>query len=227
MYLYNRRKAFRGGGGGTSWPSAYDGDLVRYLRMEEASGNLYDEISATNMTVGGSPTYQQTGIENYGIDFGTSARCLLGSELNGATSAAWSWWANTTTVSSTSYFYINLGGSTIQIYHNATQIVTDFAGFNLFGTKPTNGWHHFVILYNGTDGTAEMYIDGTLEDDTPSATPAASLSTSTESIGHTSSSADCVMDEFGLWKNVTFTDAAAKLAFAQDIYNSGTGTFYA
>jgi len=219
-----------GSGGGISWPSAYDSDLVRYFRMEEASGNLYDEISASSYTVAGATfTYEQTGIENNGINFGTDSECQIGAPLNGATSAAISIWADLTTASTTQYLYYSSGSSHAHVYHNATQIVVDMAGFNLFATKPANGWHHILVLYNGTEAEADIFIDGVLEDDTPSATPATSLATSAETIGSdnfSTNSTKCIVDEIAVWADVTFADAAEKLTFAEDLYNSGTGTFY-
>ena len=230
MSLYfNRRKAFRGGSG-ASWPSSKDTELVRYFRMEESSGNLYDEISASSYTVAGATfTYEQTGIENNGINFGTDSECQIGAPMNGATSGMWSWWANTVTASTTQYFFHSGGATGAHIYHNASSIIAAIGSPNVQAAKPANGMHHFVVFWNGTLGEQELYIDGVLVDSTPTSTPVASLSTSDETIGSdnfSTNSTKCIMDEVALWADITFVSGAERQTFVDDLYNSGTGTFY-
>ena len=78
--------------------------------------------------------------------------------------------------------------------------------------KPADGLHHIGVWWNGPTQSMELWVDGASVGSV-AGTPPASITSASDTIGSddfTSAGPKDIMDEVGLWTDITFVDAAAR-----------------
>lgn len=143
--------------------------LWRYFKMEEASGDLLDEVTAENFPVTGSPTYSQTGANNNGIIIPEAANVIINNTpyfgadtLTGVIRRAVSVWANPPDAPASIRYIINTqaagAGNDDSIYalSGNGNMVFQMVSSHTTGNETINvpqvgsGLRHFVFLWNTT-----------------------------------------------------------------------------
>jgi hypothetical protein len=101
--------------------------------------------------------------------------------------------------------------------HSASPSST--VNYNLGGTLNDGNWHHFVLTGTGASTNGTLYIDGSLNTDTPTTTGATAATATMNNIGRgyatTGRFFDGNMDDVAIW------DTALDADTITSIYNSG------
>lgn len=218
-------------------------NLQAYWNLDETSGNAADS-SGNGYTLTNTNTvgYAAALISN-GADFGTANtnKRLLNNSTLGITSGtafSISMWVKIRTApgSGTQYTladlrwnaatdteawlrYENSGGTKRVRFMYPLQDAGSLCNYNVdFGT--TN-WQHLVGTYDGTD--IKMYVNGTQQGGTVTATAGGSVLTDAFCIGATGNGfvfGSIYADEVGVWSR------ALSAAEVTELYNGGTGLTY-
>ena len=118
--------------------------------------------------------------------------------------------------------YIGAWLNSTNIGWSVSSAALSTVNYNLGGTLNDGDWHHFVLTGTGASGNGTLYIDGSLNTDTPSTTPATFNTNTNNNIGrgHTATGRffDGNMDELAIF------DYALDAPDVDSIFNAtGTG----
>ena len=223
-----------------TWNETFEVNLKAVWNHEEASGELKDVWGGHNGTATGSPLYEQTGINNYCIDYelddpdyftipdhadldsgDITISVWVKPESNGTTHRRI--FASGDQDSSGAY----------SIYETSANVFTaraeDDSGGKIFatGTKliTAGKWYHVVTVFDTTAKTIKLYVNGSLEATSSVAGDTLSLTLAEDKfIGRDGTVGiqgyDGFIDEVMLWQDVK------DLSFVVSLYDSGAGTFY-
>ena len=197
-----------------------------YYALEEASGNLLDEMGVRHLTsIGGAGTitYRVTGKNGYAISLDSDSWALLNSDFpNSAAHSISAWCKFTGTTSSiTAMFGTTMGTPVMMVGRENTTfgLATGPPG-PLILTGGTAGrsagvFYHLVYVFNGTT-THELYVNGELD----TTQTQAGSATGDFILNNTPSGTDHVLDEVAWFDTVLTADQIRYL------YNGGAGKFY-
>lgn len=216
-------------------------NLEAYWQMEETSGTRYDSHNSYNLT-DNNTVLSGTGILGTGADMESTNN----EYLSVASNSIWDWttsndrslsmWIKTEsdiTNQGLCVRWSNEGGNNknLLVRLNASGYVQVYVGsgsstgVNVTGSTDVSdqAWHHIVITWNGTvDDKFRIYVDGSLDATSATASPGAASSTLRFGgySGGSGTAFDGIIDEVGWWsKALTSTEVTA-------LYNSGAGLPY-
>lgn len=214
--------------------AALTDNLVHYWKLDESSGNAADAVGALTLTNTNTVTYAAAKINNGAVLTAGSSNYLTGSMTQSTTLAGFSlsFWANRS--SNSNYIIVgkddseNVAGVWIHSDGNVYFRVENSNTVFQSATDGTTGWHHYVLTYDGTQGTPANrivgYRDGssltlsTIGDDPPATTNA----TKPFTIGSNEATdfSTGTVDEVGVWTR------ALSGAEVTSLYNGGSGLAY-
>jgi len=227
-----------------TWNETFESSLVSVYNFEESSGDLLDVWNNDdNGTLSGTPTRQQTGINNFAYDFdGTDDKADINSDTDFANpqSLTLSAWVNfDITTGSPRIFEKGVYGNhfgyyEMQGYTTNNKILCQRAdesgeiqySYSSVNSISTTGWYHIACVFTADGNSVNTYINGALDNDgTFGFGGGYTYSTNTEdlSIGGTNAGGGYLngkIDEVYIWNEEKDT------SFIQSLYDSGAGTFY-
>lgn len=207
-------------------------NLESYYKMDNTTGNIYDELGRSNMNQVGTVGSGNGKILTSRGSYTTSNYFSRNNhwQLNGNTNFSVSLWVNDSGASTNGgaiilgdnsagnrYFWLHLWGASDRLYMQDDS--TD-RSLNI-GALPTNTWIHIVFTYNATDDKARIYINNILNGTSSAFTGITSTQTFTN-IGAkaTGNNIDGYVDEVGFWNKTLSVSEISQL------YNSGSGLTY-
>ena len=209
-------------------------NLVHYWKLDESSGNAADAVGGLTLTNTNTVTYAAAKINNGAVLTAGSSNYLTGNmTLGSLTNYSLSFWANRS--SSSNYIIVgkddseNVGGVWIHsdgnVYFRVENANSVFQG----AADDTTSWNHYVLTYDGTQGTPANRIVGyrdassltlsTVGDDPPTTTNGTkpfTIGADTDSTNYSTGT----VDEVGVW---TRTLSGAEVT---SLYNGGAGLAY-
>jgi len=221
--------------------AAYDGYLVAYWDMDEASGNRADSSGNGYTLIDNATVTSRAGINGLAADFNVSSEFLDiadNADLSPSDTMAISAWVyrDTWVTPSDQEFVCTKGSSFAIVSHShaiglkSWQLWVNQSDSSLklaasYDAVTSGAWVHVVgiadgttvyIYINGVEGAVTAAYDGTIIDNASAFEVGKSFT----------SNFDGAIDESALWNGITFTGAAARQAFVDALYNAGTGRFY-
>lgn len=223
-------------------------NLVSYWKLEESNGTRVDAHGSNDLTDNNTVLFG-TGINNACADFERSNGEYLSitdasqSGLDFSTAFSANLWVNYESVPSSggqwnfiskflstgnqrSYLlYANESGGSILLHFYETNNGSTAIDKSVTITPSTSTWYMYTVVYDGSGGTVDFYIDGSqvgtqqtgFHSTIYNGTAPFELGDVGQfgSLGH-----DGLMDEVAVWgRAISSTEIA-------EIYNSGTGLFY-
>lgn len=224
-----------------AWNYTMESNIKAIYTFEEASGNLIDRWDGNNNgSASGSPTYQQTGKNNYAIDFeeGTPDFFTIGDheDLRSGSITVSLWYKQESNPAANRRLWAS-GDQDVAGSYSVYELSTDKFGcigmndagasFNADGTTTitTGTWAMVTAVFNTVSKTCKIYVNGSLEATSSAAAGTVSLAnTGSKYVGRDGNAAvqpaDGLIDELYVWKEAK-TDT-----FISSLYDGGTGTFY-
>lgn len=221
-----------------SWNATMETDLAAVWNMEEASGDIEDVFDGDhNGTQTNSPNYQQTGINNYAIDFDDASDDYFAIQNSNTldnsaiTINAWVLYggqngsglhgiATDGNEGAGSYkMYIQNG-----VLHCAGRSASGTAYDAVCSTNP-NGWTMLTCVFDTVADQARGFVNGTWEcSNSPGNNMDNNPSTNQLTVGTLDWASSLAFE--GLMDEVYFYKGVKNTSFIESLYDSGTGTFY-
>lgn len=204
-------------------PSSLLTDINSYWKLDEASGNAIDSVSAFTGTINGDVTNNVAGKINTAFQFGSGTGFLNCSTIFSSSVFSFSAWVYR---NATGILFLVIGGSTgagavgFEIdTDDIIKLVKEGYGGLYQGLTPVPAttWTHIAVTYDAA-GLVQIYLNGTLDD---SGTDLQTLSWGDITIGRfNAASCDGRIDEVGIWSRVL---TGAEIT---TLYNGGAGLSY-
>lgn len=236
-YPFYTAPSVSGGGGETS--TLLD-DIIAYWNMDEASGNIEDEVSTNDGTAASTaPTYSQGGRVgtsirfNYLPTYGNGTRFDIGDDIlqtNQVTVSAWVYPIEDSddfTILSNSYsttygYRLYCGGAGGGVAADAddgthSQTIDSYPTHTMTGET----WNHIVLVIDGTNIT--LYVNNSQWATASFAYSIGYGSNCSVTIGANANNSNSFggrIDEVGIWSRALTSDERTEL------YNSGNGITY-
>jgi Concanavalin A-like lectin/glucanases superfamily len=158
------------------WAANMTSGIASQWKLDEASGTSAADTSGNSHTgtVTGTATWT-TGVIHNGFSFNGSTKIQATGLMNSAANVSVSAWANLTTADTSGAEIISLGdhfglrldtgGVSEVFFYNGSSYVTATIAKSYAGT----GWHHFAGVFDDTNNSLKLYVDGALATTTSTA----------------------------------------------------------
>jgi hypothetical protein len=187
------------------WAANMTNGIVAQWKLDEASGTSASDSTGNSHTgtVTGTATWA-TGVIHNGFSFNGSTKIQAAGLINSPSTVSVTAWANLTTADTSGAEIISLGdhfglrldtgGVSEVFFYNGSTYVTATVAKTYAGT----GWHHFAGVFDDTNNSLKLYVDGAL----------ASTTSTTNTISYSGLGANTVIGRHGnASTNYDFTGA--------------------
>jgi len=208
--------------------SDYDGYLVAYWNMDEASGNRADSSGNGHTLVDTNTVTSRAGINGLAAEFtdGNDEKLTIADHADFDITAgfAFSVWVYQDTPAGDDAVFDK--GSRYGLYDNGTytgRVSMGLAQVCSTGVSSEAIWSHLVFIGDSTAGYMYIYMDN-VQVGGPTILNTLDQNNDPFVVGNLSTSWwDGAIDELAVWKHIVFADQPARELFVSDLYNSGTG----
>ena len=219
------------------WTDSLNVNLISYWTLNETGGTSVLDLFGNNSAVANNErvfTSEITGIIDTGADFTQGDDYIL---LNDTGKVSVSLWVNSSSLQSDQNFFVSeltgSGSARYRFGYGALNVLSiqgranDGDSFttwtSLSPSLNNNIWYHLVAIYDGINGRALIYINGSLRTNDSIATKTFTDADSTQGFrlgSYAGAYYNGLADEIGIWERVLNSTEVS------DLYNDGEGLPY-